>query len=105
MMDATSNEKPVLIDLGKVRIRQYDSLNVVIEKLEEVVKPKTDETVTRWRFKGYSRTIMTALQFIISNELLIDKKAVSDLESYLKQVEEITMRVQRELEVPSEYFR
>lgn len=82
------NEKPILMDFGTIRIKQYDTLNVVIEKLEEVTKPKTNEPSTKWRFKGYSRTILTALQFIVSNELLIDKKAVSDLESYLKQVHE-----------------
>lgn len=100
-----ANEKPVLMDFGTIRIRQYDALNVVIEKLDEVTKPKTNEPATKWRFKGYSRTIMTALQFIASNELLIDKNSVNDLESYLKQIEEVTMRVQSALEVPNDYFR
>ncbi|MGE7932142.1 hypothetical protein [Viridibacillus arvi] len=100
-----TKEKAILIDLGDVRIREYDILNVTVERLETAFNPITKEHTTNWRFKGYSRTILTALQFILNNELLIDKKAVSDLESYLKQVEEINMRVQRELEVPSEYFK
>ncbi|MGF9978696.1 hypothetical protein [Viridibacillus arvi] len=100
-----TKEKAILIDLGDVRIREYDNLNVTVERLETAFNPITKEYTTNWRFKGYSRTILTALQFILNNELLIDKKAISDLKSYLKQVEEINMRVQRELEVPSEYFR
>lgn len=78
----------MLIDLGTVRISEYDSLNVTVERLEEVLNPITKDTTSKWRFKGYLNTILDALQFISTKELLMDKNAVSDLKSYLKQVEE-----------------
>lgn len=81
-------EKKVLITIGNVRIKEYDRMSVVIERYEDVFIPKDKQTVKKWRFKGYSNTISNALKFIQSKELLIDRKAVSDLESYLKQVEE-----------------
>ena len=79
-------EKKILIDLGNVRISEYDSLNVKIERLEEVRNPVTKEINTKWTFKGYSRTILTALESIQKNELLIDKNAVSSLENHLNEV-------------------
>ena len=79
-------EKKILIDLGNVRISEYDSLNVKIERLEEVRNPVTKEINTKWTFKGYSRSILTALESIQKNELLIDKNAVSSLENHLNEV-------------------
>lgn len=79
-------EKKVLIDLGNVRISEYDTLNLQIERLEDVTSPVTKQTNSKWVFKGYSRTILTALESILKNELLIERKSVSDLESFLKSV-------------------
>lgn len=84
---AETKEKKVILTIGNVRIKEYDGLNVVVERLEEVNNPVTKETVNKWRFKGYSRSILSALLFIQSNELLIDKNTVSDLKSHLEQVE------------------
>jgi len=78
-------EKKVLINLGNVRISEYDKLNLQIERLEEVTSPITKQTNSKWVFKGYSRTILTALESILINELLIDKNSVSSLEGYLNE--------------------
>lgn len=81
-----TKEKAILIEIDNVRIKEYDSLNVVVERLEEVFNPIKKETVTKWRFKGYSKTIHSALKFIARNELLVNKGAVKDLKSYLDQI-------------------
>lgn len=86
-------EKAILIDLGSVRIREYDKLNVQIERLEEVFAPVSKQLETKWRFKGYSNTIFSALKSIVKNEWLIDKKAVDGLENYLKQVEDSNNKI------------
>lgn len=79
-------EKKVLIDLGNVRISEYDSMNLQIERLEDVTSPVTKQTNSKWVFKGYSRTILTALESILKNELLIKKESVTSLETYLNSV-------------------
>lgn len=79
-------EKKVLIDLGNVRISEYDSMNLQIERLEDVTSPVTKQTNSKWVFKGYSRTILTALESILKNELLIKKESVKSLETYLNSV-------------------
>lgn len=79
-------EKKVLIDLGTVRISEYDSMNLQIERLEDVTSPVTKQTNSKWVFKGYSRTILTALESILKNELLIKKESITSLESYLKSM-------------------
>lgn len=83
-----SKEKPVLITVGNVRIVDDNDMNVMVERYEDVFLPKTKETVKKWRFKGFCNTILSALLMIQREELLIDRSAVSDLESYLKQVQE-----------------
>ncbi|MEK5331993.1 hypothetical protein [Lysinibacillus sp. FSL W8-0992] len=83
---AECKEKSVLIDLGNVRIKEYDSLNVIIERLENVVNPVTKEVSSKWRFKGYSDTILNALKQIVSKELLVDKNTLKGIENYLKQI-------------------
>lgn len=88
-----SNEKTVLIDLGTVRICEYDKLNVQIERLEEVFVPTLKQTEMKWRFKGYSNTILNALKSIVRNEWLIERNIVRGLENYLKQVEESNNKI------------
>ena len=95
---AETKEKSVLIDLGIVRIKEYDSLNVIIERLEEVVNPTTKEVSSKWRFKGYSDSISNALKQIISKELLIDKNAVKSIENYLKQIADSNETVLKAIE-------
>lgn len=82
------SEKPVLATVGNVRIVDYNEMNVMVERYEDVFLPKTKEIVKKWRFKGYCNSILSALLMIQREELLIDRSAVSDLESYLKQVQE-----------------
>lgn len=91
------SDKKVLINIGIVRISEYDNLNVMIERLEDVFNPIKKEATSKWRFKGYSDTILNALTFISNKELLIDKNAVIDLKSYLKQVEELNRKIKEGL--------
>lgn len=95
---AETKEKAVLIDLGTVRIKEYDSLNVQIELFEEVHNPITKKSSHKWRFRGYSDTILNALKLIVNKELLIDRKAANGLEKYLKQVEGIHNKIMIALE-------
>src|SRR5690625_513586 len=100
-----SNEREVLLTIGNVRIREYDSMNVQIERLEEytsiqpVNEGKQRKRVMKkdWRFKGYSSSILDALEAINRKELLIDKKLASDLESYVKQVKESNEKILEEV--------
>lgn len=90
--------KAILINLGNVRIKEYDNLNVVIERQEVVFNPMSKQTESKWRFKGYSDSIFNALILIQKNEWLIDKKAQMGLENYLKQVEESNERIRITIE-------
>lgn len=83
-------EKKILLTVGNCRVKEYDSMNVVIERYEKVYNPIEKVTTTKWRFKGYSRSVMSALLFIHEKELLIDNKHVRDLKTYLEQVEKAT---------------
>lgn len=79
-------EKRVILTIENVRIKEYDNMNVTVECFEEVYNQKEKKAEKKWRFKGYSKGILSALLFIQQNELLIDKNAVSDLKTHLKQV-------------------
>lgn len=81
------SEKAVLVTIGDVRIKEYDKLNVTVERYEEIFVPIENKNSFKWKFKGYFKTIYDALKFISRNELLIDKTALNDLKSYLEQVE------------------
>ena len=81
------------MEIENVRIINYDQLNVMIERYEESFNKSKNETTMKWRFKGYKKTILDALKFIARNELLIDKNAISDLKSYLEQVEKSNQKI------------
>jgi len=78
----------ILMTINDVRIVEYDSLNVFVERYESYYLPTKKTYASDWRFKGYFATMYKALKGISTNEWLIDKNDVSDLESYLKQVQE-----------------
>ncbi|MGH0588881.1 hypothetical protein ACQVQY_22840 [Bacillus mycoides] len=86
-------EKQVLIEIGNVRVKEYDSLNVVVERLEKPSSKSNIESVSKWRFKGYAKSIHSALKYIVNSELLIDKSKVEDLQSYVEQVEKSNEKV------------
>ena len=93
-----SKEKKVLMNIDTVRIIEHDPMNVVVERLEQVINPQTKEATDKWAFKGYFSSIVSALQSITKNELLIDKNAVSDLETYLKQIEASNEEIMKALQ-------
>lgn len=82
-----SDKKKVILTVGNVRIKEYDNLNVTVERYEDVFIPVGKQTVKKWVFKGYSRSILSALMMIQRKELLIDRAEIKDLGNYLKQVE------------------
>ncbi|MCR1834997.1 hypothetical protein NSA56_11380 [Oceanobacillus caeni] len=86
-------EKQVILTIENVRIKEYDNMNVTVERYEEVYNQKEKKTENKWRFKGYSKGILSALLFIQRNELLIDKNTVSDLKAHLKQVKDSNNRL------------
>lgn len=83
----------MLLTIENVRIKEYDSLNVTVERYEDVFIPKEKKKVKKWVFKGYSRSVLSALLFIQRNELLIDKNRISDLNDHLKQVKESNNKI------------
>lgn len=80
-------EKRILVQIGNVRIREENELNVVIEREETYFIPKDKQKVTGWKFRGYAGSILEALRLIHAKGLLINQNAVSDLKSHLEQIE------------------
>ena len=86
-------EKNILITIENIRVKEYDQQNITLECLEEVVNPISKESSSKWRFKGYFPTVFRALTFAVKKELLIDRNTISDLKSYLKQVEDSNNKI------------
>lgn len=80
------SEKRTIIEIDNVRIKEYDKLNVTIERLETYYSPIDKKDITDWRFKGYSDGVLGALKFIQRKGLLVNQKAISDLKSHLNEV-------------------
>lgn len=91
-------ETVVLLQIENVRIIESDSRNVEVERYEESRNPITKEVNHRWRFKGFSGTILSALKLIVKKELLINKNALNDLKSHLKQVEDSNAKILNAIE-------
>ena len=89
--------KKILVDLGNVRIKEYNSMNVVVERLEEVFIPQTEQKEKRWRFNGYSDDILDALEYINRKGLLIDEMQIRGLKDHLKQVHESNKKILNEI--------
>lgn len=87
------SEKQVLIDLGNVRIKEYNSMNHVIEIYEEVRKFASNEVEKKWRFHGYCNDIYSGLSSIQRNELLLDKTKIRTLNDHLEQVKESNQKL------------
>ena len=83
-----SKEKRVILTIDNVRIKDYDSMNVTVERYEDVFIPKNKQTIKKWVFKGYSRSILSALLMIQRKELLIDRGSITDLNGFIKHVEQ-----------------
>ncbi|MCM3396812.1 hypothetical protein M3638_03025 [Oceanobacillus profundus] len=88
-----SKEKRVILTIDNVRIKDYDSMNVTVERYEDVFIPKDKQTIKKWVFKGYSRSILSALLMIQRKELLIDRNEIRDLNGFIKHVEQSNVRL------------
>jgi hypothetical protein len=95
---AEKKERQVILTIGNARIKEYDSHNVQVERYENVFLPKTQETIQKWVFKGYSRSILSALLKIQRDELLIDTEAVTCLEEYVQEVKDSNEKLVQALE-------
>lgn len=96
-----SNEKKVLLDLGNVIIKESDRLNVEVFRLETYKNMKTKEVKTDFRFAGYSRNIISALEKIYRERLLINDDKIQELSDVIEQInnsDEIIKNAIRELE-------
>lgn len=82
--------KKTLLKIENVRVIEHDDMNLAIERYETYYNPKAKKEVSGWRFKGYTQTLLGSIQAIHNKELLIDRKAVSSLETYLKEVKRTT---------------
>ncbi|GAB3797230.1 hypothetical protein [Virgibacillus kimchii] len=81
-----SDKKRVIITVGNVRIKEYDSMNVTVERYEDVFIPTLKRKDKRWAFKAYQSNLLSAMLYIHRNELLIDKDKITDLNTHLEQV-------------------
>lgn len=79
---ADKKEVEVLVSFENIRVIRFDALNLVIEKLEEVTRVATGKVEQEWKFYGYYGTIKKALDIILVDELLVNEKEVSSLESF-----------------------
>jgi hypothetical protein len=91
-------ERQVILTIDHVRIKEYDNHNVQVERYENVFVPKTQETIQKWVFKGYSRSILSALLKIQRDELLIDTENVTDLNGYVTRVRDSNNQLIKALE-------
>lgn len=85
--------KQVLMEIDNVRIVKVDDRNVMIERRERSINPKTKEEKYVWRFKGFYGTVMKALRAIVTNGLLVDEREASDMRYFYKKVEESNQKV------------
>ncbi|MFC4661717.1 hypothetical protein [Oceanobacillus sp. FSL W7-1293] len=100
MTTKEKKESHVFIQIDNCRVVGYDERNVLVERNELTKDPRTKEEKYRWRVKGYYASIRQVLYGILNKEKewLIDENAVSDLNSYLKQVEESNQKLLDALE-------
>jgi len=80
--------KQTLLQIDNVRIKESDAYNLIVERYEKVYNPIKKENSEGWRFKGFNSSNVGCLKLITKKDLLIDEKAVSDLNGHLKQVRE-----------------
>lgn len=86
-------KRPTIFDLGDVRVIRFNSMNLAIERYENVFIPKEKKKEKRWVFYGYQTTLFQALQTIVKKELLIDDQQINSVGDYVKQVEESNNKI------------
>ncbi len=91
-------KEKVLIQIGDVRIVRSDDKNVMLERNEWAINPKTKREKRVWKFKGFYATFSKALQAIVTKELLLNENSLDSLKAHLKQVEESNQKVSDALE-------
>lgn len=56
--------KKTLLKIENVRVIEHDDMNLAVERYETYYNPKAKKEVSGWRFKGYTASILKALQLI-----------------------------------------
>lgn len=79
--------KPILLELGNLRIIQYDDRNVEVQAYESKYNPFEKEEVENWRSKGYSSDVFSALKLILNRNMLVDPNAIKDVKTALNEYE------------------
>ena len=79
--------KRVILTIDNVRIKEYDRMNLTVERYEDVFIPKDKRTVKKWVFKGYVSSVLRGLLLIQEKEMLIDKENIDSLQDYINKVE------------------
>lgn len=90
--------KPILLEIGHLRIIQYDDKNVEIQAYESKYNPFEKKDAFNWRFKGYSATVFEALRLIQNKCMLVDYDAIRDIKTAMKEHEKQTELILRKLE-------
>lgn len=88
----------VLIEFDNVRVIENDVRNVEVQELKSVTNPSTKEATNKWRFRGYSATILSALRLILKEEMLINRGEIEGLKSHLYSVGESNKKVLEAIE-------
>lgn len=82
-----------------LRIRQNDSLNVVLEQYTTGVNPKTKEQTSSWKIIGYYKNARSALKAIVDRDLLINLDECENVKQYRNLFENEVKKINELLEV------
>lgn len=93
MSEVKTKKKRILFEEGNIRIKEYDAMNVIIERLETYYSPKEEKEISAWRFKGYSPNVLGALRLIHIKRWMDDINAHSSVKSLLESMLESDRRV------------
>lgn len=87
------NEKPVIKQIGDIRIVRDNAQNVAIERFETRKGFQRKGEIQSWSFVGFYSDVFAALRAIHMKGLLINENSISDIKNLVKQLEESEKRV------------
>lgn len=86
-----SKNKRVLLDLGNVIIKEADRLNVEIFRMETYRNMQTKEIKTDFKSVGYTRNVISALEKIHRERLLINESKIQELSDIIGEINKSDM--------------
>ena len=85
----TKDKKKIMLCIDdRVRVVQYDNRNLELQVIKEIQR-KTGELELDWVFKAYVSTMMDALNYIVTRDVLVDYESISKIEDYYSRCEEV----------------